>query len=68
MRVTSNGRVTIPADVRRALNIQPGTDVHFESRDGGVSLVVGPGDNVSFDADRPMSTEQILALARPVSD
>jgi AbrB family looped-hinge helix DNA binding protein len=36
--VTSKGQVTIPAAVRRALQIQPGTRVVFRVEPGGVSL------------------------------
>lgn len=36
--VTSKGQVTIPASVRRALQIQPGTRVVFRVEPGGVSV------------------------------
>jgi antitoxin PrlF len=70
VRVTQKGQVTIPLQVRRALGIQPGSDVEFELDEQGAHLVV--------DSDRAakeialmrgagqgeMSTEEILALTR----
>ena len=70
MRVTQKGQVTIPLPVRRALGIQPGSDVEFELDERGARLLV--------DSDRAakeighmrgagageMSTEEILALSR----
>jgi AbrB family looped-hinge helix DNA binding protein len=42
-RVDSEGRVTIPASVRKALGIEPGDEIRFEPIDGGYALrKVGP--------------------------
>ncbi|HTR88884.1 MAG TPA: AbrB/MazE/SpoVT family DNA-binding domain-containing protein [Solirubrobacteraceae bacterium] len=70
MRVTQKGQVTIPLRVRRALGIQPGSDVEFELDEHGarlrvdsqraaqeISRMVGAGEG-------EMSTEEILALSR----
>lgn len=39
-RVTSKGQVTIPVQVRRALDIVPGDELHFELDESGVRLRV----------------------------
>lgn len=49
MRVTSKGQVTIPVDVRRALGIEPGTDVKFV-KDGNVVRLETVKER-EFDAD-----------------
>ncbi len=54
MRVTQKGQVTIPLPVRRALGIQPGTDVEFELDEHGARLRV----------DSARAAEEILALTR----
>ena len=38
MRITSNGRVTIPAGLRRRLGLLPNTEVVFEELDDGVLI------------------------------
>jgi antitoxin PrlF len=70
MRVTQKGQVTIPLPVRRALGIQPGSDVEFELDEHGARLLVD-SDRASAEIDRmrgagegEMTTEEILALAR----
>jgi antitoxin PrlF len=70
MRVTQKGQVTIPQEVRRALGIQPGSDVEFELDEHGARLLVDR-DRVAAEVDRmrgagvgEMSTEEILALTR----
>jgi AbrB family looped-hinge helix DNA binding protein len=40
MRVTRKGQVTIPLQVRRALGIHAGSDVHVQIEQSGVRLVV----------------------------
>ena len=40
MRVTRKGQVTIPLAVRRALGIQPGTNVDFRLDADGARLVI----------------------------
>jgi len=70
MRVTQKGQVTIPLEVRRALGIQPGTNVEFTLDDGSARLVVDP-DRVAAEVARmrgagdvALSTDEILALTR----
>jgi antitoxin PrlF len=70
MRVTQKGQVTIPLQVRRALGIQPGSDVEFELDEHGARLLVD-SDRAAEEISRmrgagegEMSTEEILALTR----
>ena len=70
MRVTQKGQVTIPLPVRRALGIEPGSDVEFELDERGARLLVD-SDRATEEIDRmrgagegEMTTEQILALSR----
>ncbi len=70
MRVTHKGQVTIPLPVRRALGIQPGSDVEFELDEHGARLLVD-SDRAAEEISRmrgagegEMSTEEILALTR----
>lgn len=70
MRVTQKGQVTIPLPVRRALGIEPGSDVQFELDERGARLLVD-ADRATEEIGRmrgagegEMTTEQILALSR----
>jgi antitoxin PrlF len=70
MRVTQKGQVTIPLPVRRALGIQPGSDVQFELDERGARLLVD-SDRAAEEISRmrgagkgEISTEEILALTR----
>jgi antitoxin PrlF len=70
MRVTQKGQVTIPRDVRRALGIQPGSDVEFEVDERGARLLVDR-DRAARQIARmrgagegEMTTDEILALTR----
>jgi antitoxin PrlF len=70
MRVTQKGQVTIPLPVRRALGIEPGSDVEFELDERGARLLVD-SDRAAKEIGRmrgagegKMSTEEILALTR----
>jgi AbrB family looped-hinge helix DNA binding protein len=70
MRVTQKGQVTIPLQVRRALGIQPGSDVAFELDERGARLLIDR-DRAAQEVSRmrgagagEMTTEQILALTR----
>lgn len=71
MRVTQKGQVTIPLRVRRALGIQPGSDVEFELDEDGARLRVDSDraaqeiSNMRGAGEGEMSTEEILALTRP---
>ena len=78
MRVTTKGQVTIPLTVRRALGIQPGTDVtialagdHAEirpvqgrSRSRGRLLV----EALAGTADPGVTTEDIMNMTRGIDD
>lgn len=70
MRVTQKGQVTIPLPVRRALGIQPGSDVEFELDQHGARLLVdrdraaGEIAQMRGAGKGEMSTEDILALTR----
>jgi len=70
MRVTQKGQVTIPLPVRRALGIQPGSDVEFELDEHGARLLID-SDRAAEEISRmrgagegEMTTEEILALTR----
>jgi antitoxin PrlF len=70
MRVTQKGQVTIPLPVRRALGIQPGSDVEFELDARGARLLVD-SERAAEEIGRmrgagegEMTTEEILALTR----
>lgn len=70
MRVTQKGQVTIPLPVRRALGINPGSDVEFQLDEHGARLLVNP-DQAAQEISRmrgagagEMTTEEILALTR----
>jgi AbrB family looped-hinge helix DNA binding protein len=68
--VTQKGQVTIPLEVRRALGIQPGSEVQFRIEDEGVRLVVDPqraADEIAGmrgAGSGELSTDEILALTR----
>jgi antitoxin PrlF len=70
VRVTQKGQVTIPRQVRRALGIQPGSDVEFKLDAHGARLLID-SDRAAEEISRmrgagegDMSTEDILALTR----
>jgi antitoxin PrlF len=70
VRVTQKGQVTIPLPVRRALGIEPGSDVEFELDERGARLLVD-SDRAAEEigrmrgaGDGEMSTEEILGLTR----
>lgn len=59
--ISSKGQITVPAEVRERLGLDPGTIVVFELRDDGVLLRKGsPGEHP---VDRVFGT---LKLPRPV--
>lgn len=70
MRVTQKGQVTIPLPVRRALGIEPGSEVEFELDESGARLCVDREKaaaeirRMRGAGDGEMSTEQLLALTR----
>jgi AbrB family looped-hinge helix DNA binding protein len=46
-RLTSQGQISVPAEIRRRLGLQPGSILEWEERDG--NLLVRPADRVSFE-------------------
>ncbi len=70
MRVTQKGQVTIPLEVRRALGIQPGSEVEFDVDDRGArmrvgrDLVAGEIAQMRGAGEGTMTTDEILALTR----
>ena len=70
MRVTTKGQVTIPIEVRRALGIEPGSDVAFELDRGGARLILDRSEATAEiramrgAGDVEMTTDEILALTR----
>ncbi len=70
VRVTQKGQVTIPLEVRRALGIQPGSDVEFQLDGAGARLLVDADRaadeiaRVRGAGDVALSTNEILALTR----
>jgi AbrB family looped-hinge helix DNA binding protein len=75
VRITSEGQVTIPAEIRKMAGLLPNTEVEFEF-DGTATRVVpviavangGRGDRLvarmTGRGDIAMSTDQIMALTR----
>jgi AbrB family looped-hinge helix DNA binding protein len=81
MRITSEGRVTIPQEIREIAGLTPGTDVEFEVEDGVVRLVKARRragrktrgqrlvDSLRGHGDFKMTTDEVIALMRgPAAD
>lgn len=70
MRVTQKGQVTIPLQIRKALRIEPGSEVRFELDSRGARLIAdtdGIDDEITAmrgAGDVELSTDEILALTR----
>ncbi len=62
-RMTRQGHVTIPDDVRERLGLRPGDLVTFEQADGSVRVVKGTEADVPSIEDR---LERARALASPL--
>jgi AbrB family looped-hinge helix DNA binding protein len=67
MRITSNGQVSIPAEMRRRAGLLPGTEVEFAFDGEGVRIVrakTGPGARVVAHlrgrGDVATSTDEIM--------
>ncbi len=54
MRMTSKGQVTIPKEVRNALNLKPGSNVGFAEDDGGKFVLVNQQDLPAEDVAEKM--------------
>ncbi len=74
MRVTSKGQVTIPLEIRKRLNLSPGTEIDFIiGEDDRVYIVKSSklaGENQfaklrGIATVKTMTTEEIMALLRP---
>ena len=39
LKLTTNGRLTIPAQLRKKYNIKPGTRIHFVDEDNGIKII-----------------------------
>ncbi len=59
-RISSKGQVTVPAEVRNRLGLQPGTAVQFELRENAV--VIRKGTSGVHPVDRLFGT---LKLSQP---
>jgi AbrB family looped-hinge helix DNA binding protein len=74
MRVTRKGRVTIPLEIRKMLNIAPGSEVDFVVGEEGRVYIMKKGSQTSdirFSGLRgvatvKMTTKEIMALTRGV--
>ncbi len=75
MRVTSKGRVTIPAKIRKQAGLLPGTEVDFEFAGKVVTIVPAAYPkkksrgarivaHLRGSADVAMTTDEIMALMR----
>ncbi len=71
MRVTTEGRVTIPRGIRKALNISAGTEVDFVEENGRYYIVkreqpktTGKFGKLRGIATAKMTTDEILSLMR----
>jgi AbrB family looped-hinge helix DNA binding protein len=75
MRITSNGRVTIPAEIRNRLGLHPGSVVEFEVDGEAVRIrkvadadESGHGrdlvDHMRGRATAGLSTDELMALTR----
>ncbi len=68
-KITSKGQTTIPAEVRKALGIEPGDLVSFEIHDGKVTMVKKQSvldlAGILHDPDRKSLSIEEMKLAWP---
>lgn len=75
VRITSEGEVTIPREIRERFGLLPGTDVDFVVKANGVQLIKATHPSVPSRGEAiarrlrgtatvRMSTDEILALMR----
>jgi len=71
MRITSNGRVTIPKAIRDRFGLRPGADVEFTTNGKNVYLVkasASRGEKLVLRmrgaASGGMTTDEVMALTR----
>lgn len=53
-KVTSQGQISVPADVRRKLGIRPGSVLEWEEEEGGKIVVRRTGQYTSEDIHRAL--------------
>jgi AbrB family looped-hinge helix DNA binding protein len=75
MRITSRGQVTIPIEIRKRLGLLPNTEVQLEVQGNAVRILPAQpsyGDKLVARmrgrATSGMSTDEIMALMRPLTD
>jgi AbrB family looped-hinge helix DNA binding protein len=75
LRITSKGQVTIPQEIRERAGFLPGTELAFSLEADGTVRVRRAGASarpalaralkrLKGSAERPLSTEEIMALTR----
>jgi AbrB family looped-hinge helix DNA binding protein len=75
VRITSNGQVTIPKELRERFGLLPNTEVRFEADEQGVRILKAPPTGgsrgaelirrLSGSAQVSMTTDEIMSLTRP---
>ena len=55
-RITTKGQITIPLEIRRALNVGPGDHVEFEASSSGVRVRAVSSDANPFEKYRGIGT------------
>jgi len=65
-RVSNNGQITVPVEIRRALNVKAGDKILFSRRDNGEIVVQNPNATAIQEAqtaviDNNYSEDEILA-------
>ncbi len=69
--ITSKGQVTIPAEVRRRLDLKPGDKIVFSVGDGGEVCLAAPKypdieslRGAAGSLEKPLTWEEMRAIAR----
>lgn len=65
-KLTAQGQISVPAEVRRRLGIGPGAIIDWQDRDG--SIVVSKAGTFSFDDMREALFDQKPARAKPLRE
>ena len=58
-KITSKGQITIPLEIRRALNVSPGDHIEFEANTSGVRVRAVSTDENPFERYRGIGTPGI---------
>jgi AbrB family looped-hinge helix DNA binding protein len=64
--LSSKGRVALPAEVRRRLNLKPGSRLSIEIRDGGVLIQSKPRARRYLQKKHRFSGLTVMVLARGI--